>query len=157
VPSSTLMLKIMGDEELQRMLTTGIQQFPQVLLKLGWASAYTLERHMKAGYSEGPLFARAASAGLEGATHGYSELRGGQLEAGSAVNKFYALVQETGAVIRAKNAKVLHFVNQKTGDEVFTKEVTIPAREPARKAAEAAEPEVRAIWEKGLARFVGGE
>lgn len=152
-----LVLRIMGDEQLRAMLKAGVEQFPQHMLDLGWMSAYAIEREMKHNYSEGPIFARAASAGLEGSVTPFAELRGGGLHAGAGANKFYALVQEEGAEIRPVNKSVLHFVNQKTGEEVFTKgPVVIPAREPARKAAEQAEPEVRRIWERGLAKFVGG-
>lgn len=152
-----LVFKIMGDEELRQMLTEGVRRFPERLLQLGWASAYAIEREMKRNYSEGPLFGRSASAGLEGATHGFAELSGGELNAGAGVDKFYAIVQEEGREIRPVNKQVLHFVNQKTGEEVFTRgPVTIPARKPAEKAAEEAEPEVRRIWERGLPKFLGG-
>lgn len=155
--SPMLVMKIMGDEQLREMLDRAVTEFPQHVLELGWMSAYTMERELRSKYSEGPLFARAASAGLSGSTHAYAEFRGGRLDAGVGVNKFYALVQEEGREIWPVNRKALHFVNQNTGEEVFTKgPVTIPAREPAKQAAIEAEPQVREIWERGLPKFVGG-
>jgi len=139
------------------MLVEAVAKFPDRLLDLGWRSAYVIEREMKSNYSEGPLLARSGSAGLAGSTHGFAELVGGELNAGSGVDKFYAIVHEEGREIMPTTGDLLHFVNEKTGEEVWTRgPVVIPARKPAQQAAEQAEPEVRQIWERGLSKFVGG-
>ena len=63
------------------------------------------------------------------------------LQAGAVyTDSIYAPTQEFGAVIRPKRAKFLHFINEKTGDEVFTTKVTIPATHFFEKGMAIAEP-----------------
>ena len=145
-----LQLTIHGDEELRERLVRSVRELPNLLVRLGWASGYTIEREYKQRVSEGPLFARSASAGAEGSISAFSELTPGGLRAGAGGSKFYLIVHEEGRTIVPVNKTFLHFFTRE-GEEVFTKgPVVIPARKPGELAAKAAEPKVRQIWSNGL-------
>lgn len=151
----SISVKIVGDEKIARALERSQKEMPQLVRKLGWASAHMIERSLKLRYSTGPLYARAGSAGLEGSVRAFLRMVGGQVRAGAGTSKVYARIHEFGGVILPKTKKALLFQVGKGqtghyGRWVLVKSVVMPARYPARTAYRETEPQVRQLWLKGL-------
>ncbi len=142
-------INLQGNEKLAKALQRSQKEMPQLLQKLGWASAHLIERALKLRYSTGPLYARSGSAGLEGSVHPFVKIMGGRVRAGAGTKKFYAKTLEHGAVIVPKTKLALKFQTRE-GKWVMTQRVVIPAFKAAQMAYHETEPHVRRMWAKGL-------
>ncbi|MCK4513461.1 hypothetical protein KAW64_17055, partial [bacterium] len=142
-------INIQGNEKLAKALQRSKKGLPQLLQKLGWASAYMIERSLKLRYSTGPLYALSGSAGLEGSVHAFLKVQAGRVRAGAGTKKFYAKILEHGAVIVPKTKLALKFQTRE-GEWVVTQRVVIPPFQAAQMAYHETEPHVRRLWAKGL-------
>ena len=142
-------ISLQGDEKLLKALARSKKELPQLLQKLGWASAHLIERSLKLRYSTGPLYARSGSAGLEGSVRAFLKIMAGRIRAGAGTKKFYAKVLEEGRVIVPKTKLALKFQTRE-GEWVVTQRSVIPAFHAAQMAYHETEPHVRRMWAKGL-------
>jgi hypothetical protein len=159
-------ISLQGNEKLVKALQRSKKELPQLLQKLGWASAHLIERSLKLRYSEGPIFARSGSAGLEGSVRAFLKIQAGRVRAGAGTKKFYAKTLEHGAVIVPKTKRMLlfkldsyHRADTRSsrgarkghrGLWVMAARVEIPAFHAGQMAYQETEPHVRNIWLKGL-------
>lgn len=142
-------INIQGNEKLAKALARSKKEMPQLIRKLGWASAHMIERSLKLRYSTGPLYARSGSAGLEGSVRAFLKIMAGRVRAGAGTKKFYAKILEKGAVIVPKTKLALKFQTRE-GEWVVTQRVVIPAFQAAQMAYHETEPHVQRLWAKGL-------
>jgi len=159
-------ISLRGNEKLAKALQRSQKEMPRLLQKLGWASAHVIERALKLRYSEGPLYARSGSAGLEGSVRAFLKIQAGRVRGGAGTKKSYAKTLEHGAVIVPKTKRMLlfkldsyHRADTRSsrgarkghrGLWVMTARVEIPAFHAGQMAYEDATPQVQKMWAKGL-------
>ena len=144
-------LRIVGDEELLQHIRGMLGSWKRKQLEWAQAGSFIVDRELKLNYSQGPLFSRSAL--LMRSVHAFVEVMADRIRGGAGTPEIYAEVLETGMVIEGN--PYLHFL-ARDGQWVMTRQVTIPPFKAAEQAAEQAEPDVRAIYDRGVRVFVEG-